>query len=160
VAGHETRVSVGRISGGISSNIVLDTAEVLLETRADNGGVNADLEARARAMLEGAVLMHGLTVEVELIGSVTTARADPSATRAVTDAGWAVGLRVVEPAADSGVASDDATALMRRVQAGGGTATYTGLGADLAGPHHTPTFDLDEAALPLGVDLLERLVRG
>jgi aminobenzoyl-glutamate utilization protein A len=78
----------------------------------------------------------------------------------VTAAGRAVGLRVVEPAADSAVASDDATALMRRVQASGGTATYVGLGADLAGPHHAPSFDFDEAALASGVDLLERLVRG
>jgi aminobenzoyl-glutamate utilization protein A len=46
------------------------------------------------------------------------------------------------------------------VQASGGTATYVGLGADLAGPHHTPSFDFDEAALASGVDLLERLVRG
>jgi aminobenzoyl-glutamate utilization protein A len=160
VAGHQTRVAIGRISGGTSSNIVPDAAEVLLETRADDGDVNADLEARARAMLAGAAQMHGLTVEVELIGSVTTARADPSATQAVTAAGRAVGLRVVEPAADSAVASDDATALMRRVQANGGAATYVGLGADLAGPHHTPSFDFDEAALAAGVDLLERLVRG
>ena len=45
-------------------------------------------------------------------------------------------------------------------QAEATVATYVALGADLAGPHHTPTFDLDEAALALGVDFLERLVRG
>jgi aminobenzoyl-glutamate utilization protein A len=159
VAGHQTRVAVGRISGGTSSNIVPDIAEVLLETRADDGAINADLEERARAMLTGAAQMHGLTVEVELIGSVTTARADLSAAEAVTAAGRAAGLRVVEPAADSAVASDDATALMRRVQAHGGAATYVGLGADLAGPHHTPGFDFDEAALAPGVDFLEQLIR-
>jgi aminobenzoyl-glutamate utilization protein A len=159
VAGHQTRVAVGRISGGTSSNIVPDIAEVLLETRADDGAINADLEERARAMLAGAAQMHGLTVEVELIGSVTTARADRSAAEAVTVAGRAAGLRVVQPAADSAVASDDATALMRRVQAHGGAATYVGLGADLAGPHHTPGFDFDEAALAPGVDFLEQLIR-
>jgi aminobenzoyl-glutamate utilization protein A len=159
VAGHETRVAVGRISGGTSSNIVPDTAELLLETRADDGEVNADLEARARAMIQGAAVMHGLTVDIELIGSVTTARADPAARATAAAAGLAVGLQIVEPAADSGVASDDATALMRRVQARGGTASYVGIGADLAGPHHTATFDLDEAALATGVDLLERIVR-
>lgn len=160
VAGHETRVAVGRIHGGTSSNIVPDTAEVLLETRADEGVINADLEQRARAMLAGAAQMHGLAVDVELIGSVTTAVADPSAALAVTRAARAVGLSVVEPAGDSGVASDDATALMRRVQEAGGAATYAGLGADLASGHHTPTFDFDEAALAHGVDLLEHLVRG
>mgnify|MGYP003784721547 CR=1 FL=1 len=56
-------------------------------------------------------------------------------------------------------ASDDATALMRRVQSHGGTAIVAGIGADLAGPHHTPHFDFDEAALPGAVDLLEHLVR-
>lgn len=157
VAGHATRVSVGRISGGTSSNIVPDTAEMLLEVRADDGDVNADLEARARAMLEGAAQMHGLEVDVELIGAVTTATADPAAVAAVVDAARAVGLRVAEESAGSSVASDDATALMRRVQAHGGLATYVGLGSTLPSGHHTRAFDLDEAALPLGVDLLERL---
>lgn len=46
-------------------------------------------------MLAGAAQMHGLTVEVELIGSVTTARADPSAKEAVTAAGRAVDCRNV-----------------------------------------------------------------
>ncbi|WP_370291090.1 amidohydrolase [Nocardioides sp.] len=158
VAGHATRVSVGRISGGTSSNIVPDTAEMLLEVRADDGEVNADLEQRARAMLEGAARMHGLEVDIERIGSVTTATADPAAVAAVVAAAEASGLTIAASAGSS-VASDDATALMRRVQAHGGVATYVGLGSTLASGHHTRAFDIDEAALPLGVDLLERLVR-
>jgi aminobenzoyl-glutamate utilization protein A len=157
VAGHQTRVAIGAIHGGTSSNIIPEAAELLAETRADDGDVNADLETRARAMLTGAAQMHGLEVELDLIGSVTTARADPAATQAITNAATAVGLRITEPAADSGVASDDATALMRRVQAHGGAASYTAIGADLAGGHHTPGFDFDETALQAGVDLLEHL---
>jgi aminobenzoyl-glutamate utilization protein A len=163
VAGHDTRVAVGRISGGTSSNIVPDRAEILLETRADEGSVNDDLEQRARAALEGAARMYGLDVDVELIGSVTTARADAPAVGVVEEAARAVGLRIVTPAAEGGVASDDATALMRRAQAHPGPrfvgATYVGLGADLAGPHHTPGFDFDESALAPGVDFLEQLIR-
>jgi aminobenzoyl-glutamate utilization protein A len=159
VAGHDTRVSVGAVHGGTVSNIVPDTAELLLEVRADDGDVNTELEARARAMLAGAAAMHGLTVDVELIGSVDTARADPAAAAALATAGRAVGLQVVERRAAGAMASDDATALIRRVQAGGGVASYAGLGADLAGGHHTATFDLDEAALPHGVAVLEQVVR-
>jgi aminobenzoyl-glutamate utilization protein A len=52
---------------------------------------------------------------------------------------------------------------MRRAQAHPGPrfvgATYVGLGADLAGPHHTPGFDFDESALAPGVDFLEQLIR-
>jgi aminobenzoyl-glutamate utilization protein A len=51
-------------------------------------------------------------------------------------------------------ASDDACAFMRRVQERGGLAAYLIVGAALASGHHTPRFDFDEAALPLGVNLL------
>ncbi|GAA3728051.1 amidohydrolase [Streptomyces tremellae] len=159
VPGHETRVAVGRISGGTSSNIVPDRAEMLLETRADDGAVNEDLEARVRTALHGAAATYGLTVDIDLIGGVTTARADRAAVDLVEAAAAAEGLRLVAARAEDGVASDDATAFMRRVQERGGAASYIGIGATLAAPHHTPAFDLDEAALPLGVALLENLVR-
>ncbi|GHJ35677.1 amidohydrolase [Streptomyces sp. TS71-3] len=159
VPGHVTRVSVGALHGGTSSNIVPDTAELLLETRADDGDVNADLEQRARQALAGAAGMYGLDVDIELIGTVTTARADRGAVELVEDAAAARGQRLVVPTGESGVASDDATALMRRVQERGGIAGYLAVGADLASPHHTPRFDFDEAALGYGVDLLEEVVR-
>jgi aminobenzoyl-glutamate utilization protein A len=159
VPGHETRASVGRVCGGTSSNIVPDRAEMLLETRADEGSVNEDLETRARDALRGAAAMYGLSVDVELIGGVTTARADPAAVELVESSATARGLRLISRPEESGVASDDATALMRRVQERGGHASYVGIGADLAAPHHTPRFDFDEGALPLGVGLLEEIVR-
>lgn len=159
IPGHETRVGVGRISGGTSSNIVPDTAEMLLETRADDGAVNDDLAERARAMLTAAADMHGLSVDIELLGTVTTARADPAAVQTVESAARGLGLSTVDFPAGNGLGSDDATAFMRRVQAHGGAATYIGIGAQLAGAHHTPDFDFDEAALPIGVDLLEHIVR-
>ncbi|MGQ4513759.1 amidohydrolase [Streptomyces sp. DW26H14] len=158
--GHETRVAVGRISGGTSSNIVPDRAEMLLETRADEGAVNEDLQARVTDALRGAAAMYGLTVDVDLIGGVTTARADRAAVELVEAAARAEDLRLVAARAEDGVASDDATAFMRRVQERGGVASYIGIGSTLAAPHHTPSFDLDEAALPLGAALLETLVRG
>jgi aminobenzoyl-glutamate utilization protein A len=159
VPGHETRVAIGRISGGTASNIVPDRAEMLLETRADEGAVNDDLAERARTMLTGAAHMHGLTVDIELLGSVTTARADRAAVAVVESAAGELGLSTMDLPPDNGLGSDDATAFIRRVQEHGGIATYIGIGARLAGPHHTPDFDFDEAALPIGVDLLERIVR-
>jgi aminobenzoyl-glutamate utilization protein A len=43
---------------------------------------------------------------------------------------------------------------MRRVQQRGGLAAYVIVGAALPSGHHTPRFDFDEAALPIGVKLL------
>jgi aminobenzoyl-glutamate utilization protein A len=112
-----------------------------------------------RAALAGAAASYGGTVEIEAIGRVTTATGDPAASAAVAQAARAAGLAVVVPTAELGVASDDATAFMRRVQSRGGVATYLAIGSDLAGPHHTPGFDVDESVLGPGVDLLERAVR-
>jgi aminobenzoyl-glutamate utilization protein A len=117
--GHETRTAVGAVHGGTSSNIVPDRAEMLLETRADDGEVNTEIEARVRRALEGAAATYDATVTVERIGAVTTARADEAAADVVRRAAAATGLEVVVPTAELGVASDDATALMRRVQTRG-----------------------------------------
>jgi len=43
------------------------------------------------------------------------------------------------------------------VQERGGLAVFIIVGAALASGHHTPRFDFDEAALPLGVKLLGSL---
>jgi aminobenzoyl-glutamate utilization protein A len=159
IPGHETRVGVGRISGGTASNVVPDTAEMLLETRADLGAVNEDLESRARDILNGAAAMHGLEVAIEVIGRTTTAVTDREAAAIVESAAAEIGLQPPLDIRRDVFGSDDATTFMVRVQQHGGKATYVGLGADLAGQHHTPTFDFDEDALSSGVALLERIVR-
>jgi aminobenzoyl-glutamate utilization protein A len=43
---------------------------------------------------------------------------------------------------------------MDRVQERGGTATFVGIGTDHPGGHHTPTFDVDERSLEIGVEVL------
>ena len=55
--------------------------------------------------------------------------------------------------------SEDATYLMRRVQADGGVAAYVGIGTDHPGGHHTATFDVDEESLDIGVTVLADAVR-
>jgi aminobenzoyl-glutamate utilization protein A len=155
--GHETRVNVGLLRSGTSSNIIPDHAEMLLETRADDGSVNEDLEARARAALAGAASTYGLDLGVELVGAVTTAANDAGAEALVTAAACAEGLGLAP--STNRVASDDATAFMRRVAEQGGSSCYFALGAGDYGPHHSPTFDIDDSVLVAAVGLLTRLVR-
>jgi aminobenzoyl-glutamate utilization protein A len=157
VPGHETRVNVGALQSGTASNIVPDRAEMLVETRADDGAVNEDLEGRARTLLAGTAAAYGLGLDVEVVGAVTTAVSDPAAEDLVATAAREAGIPLAAQARPA--ASDDACALMRRVQARGGLACYSALGAGDHGPHHSPTFDIDEAALPAGVRLLERIIR-
>ena len=54
--------------------------------------------------------------------------------------------------------SEDATFLMQHVQDNGGLATYVGVGTDHPGGHHTATFDVDEASIALGVDVLSEAI--
>ncbi len=157
VPGHETRVNVGALHSGTSSNIVPDRAEMLLETRADDAAVSEQLEARVRALLAGVASSYGLSLDVELIGAVMPASSDKTAEAIV--AGAARAHHIPLAALTRPPASDDATAFMRKVQGNGGAAGYLGLGAGNYGPHHSPTFDIDESVLPVGVRLLEHIVR-
>lgn len=158
VPGHVTRVNVGALHSGTASNIVPDRAEMLLETRADDAAVCTQLEDRVRTLLSGAAAGYGLGLEVERIGAAMTASTDEAARDLVRQAALAQRIPLAPLAAPPG--SDDATAFMRKVQDRGGLAGYLAIGAGDHGPHHSPLFDIDESALPVGVRLLEQLIRG
>ncbi|HEY3682689.1 MAG TPA: amidohydrolase [Streptosporangiaceae bacterium] len=156
-AGAATRVNVGRLIAGTAANIVAADAELHYETRADRTDTAAELQRRAAAIVAAAAAMHEVTAE-----SVATGRATAAATDArVADAVRAAASGLVDVRASHPLgASDDASLLMDAVRAGGGVAGYAVLGADSPGPPHSPAFDIDEDVLPVGVRLLERLVRG
>ena len=156
----DTRVNVGTLRGGTAANIIAADAQMMIETRATDGGVNLELTRRVHGVLEHAAAMHELRVQVENIGGATTAACDRALVAAVGAAARALPGHV-EVIEDHDVkVSDDATLLMRAVQSHGGLATYAVVGASSPGPHHSPTFDIDERALPLAVDLLETYLRG
>ncbi len=156
-SGGASRINVGVLHAGTGRNVTPGRALLKLETRGATAEVNDHMEARARAVLQAAAAMHGLGVEITVAGAAPGAASDPALVARVREAA----ARVPEVARfDDAVfapASDDACAFMRRVQQRGGLATYVILGAALASGHHTPRFDFDEAALPLGVKLLAAL---
>ena len=157
-SGADTRVNVGMLVSGASSNIIPADAVMLLESRADDQGTNAELERRVRNVLSGAATIHEVAVAVERIGAVPAVSCSLQATEQVMAAAHDLpGLTVLD-SHYVGV-SDDASALIRAVHSAGGEATYCIVGATLVGAHHTPDFDLDEAALPLAVAVLERIVQ-
>jgi aminobenzoyl-glutamate utilization protein A len=156
--GADTRVNVGKLVSGTSSNIIPADAVMLLETRADDQRTNAELERRVRNVLAGAAAIQEVAVAVERIGAASAVSCSVPAIEEVMGAAQDVpGLTVID-SHYVGV-SDDASALIRAVQSAGGEATYCVVGATLFGAHHTPDFDLDEAALPLAVAVLERIVQ-
>jgi aminobenzoyl-glutamate utilization protein A len=154
-----TRINVGVLRGGTAPNIIAARAELWLEARATDGAVNDELVRRARLVLEHAAAMHELGLDVEQVGRATTAACDAGLVAAAREAARAEpAFPDVRDSCDVGV-SDDATLMMRAVQAQGGQATYVVVGASSPGPHHSPTFDVDESVLAPAAAVLERLVR-
>ncbi|MEV6041325.1 amidohydrolase [Nonomuraea sp. NPDC052116] len=152
-----TRVNVGTLHAPGAANIVSALAVLGAEVRADAAAEHDDLERRARDVLHGAAAMHGVTVDIARTGWATSATTDVAILSRIETLAPSHGLRLLPPRPLR--ASDDATLFMRRVQERGGLAGYLLVGAGTYGPHHSPTFDLDEAALAPAANLLAALIR-
>ena len=158
-SGGESRVNVGVLQAGTGRNVTPGRALLRLETRGATSEVNGYVERRAREILAAAAAMHGLELRVEVAGATPSAASDAALVARVRAAAAQVPeVRQFDDAMFA-AASDDACAFMQRVQARGGLATYVVVGAALASGHHTPRFDFDEAALPIGVKVLGLLAR-
>jgi aminobenzoyl-glutamate utilization protein A len=153
-SGGESRVNVGVLQAGTGRNVTPGRAVLKLETRGASSEVNEYMERRAREILQAAAAMHGLEAQIDVAGATPSATSDAALVARVREA--AVQVPEVQHFEDAAFASasDDACAFMRRVQERGGLATYVIVGAGLASGHHTPRFDFDEAALPIGTKVL------
>ncbi|WP_281193469.1 M20/M25/M40 family metallo-hydrolase, partial [Halorubrum sp. F4] len=153
-----TRVNVGYAEAGTASNVIADRARVEAEARGETTALKEYGKSRLKRAFRGAAESHGCDLEFEVTTECPRADSDPELADRVTSVAADVdGVTEVVPTADFG-ASEDATYLMERVQEDGGLATYLIVGTDHPTAHHTPTFDVDEDSLPIGVDVLTRAV--
>jgi aminobenzoyl-glutamate utilization protein A len=155
----DTRVNVGTLHAAGNVNIVPAYAELTCEARSPDGAVSDELTQRVKQVLRGAAAVQGVEVDIEDTGGSTSMHCDEEILDAVLDAAKASGHgeRAVRLCPMGG--SDDASLFAAAVQQTGGLATYMIVGADNPAPHHNPYFDVDEAALPIALDVLEALVR-
>lgn len=149
----DSRVNVGFLQAGHGRNIIPAEAVLRAETRGTTNEVDAFLAVYARRILEQAGMMHDVACEVMVVGQALTASSDAALVEDVKRAARGVaGVTRIDDPAPFG-ASDDATFFMTRVQGRGGQACYVVFGSDLAGGHHTPTFDFDERTLFLATEV-------
>jgi aminobenzoyl-glutamate utilization protein A len=149
-----TRVNVGVIEGGTATNIVPERVTIEGEVRGETTALMEYMNDEARRILDSAAGMHGCEVAVDTLGHAPSARSDAELRGIVAEV--ADGTDGVTSLLDSDRlgGSEDATFLMRHVQERGGKAAYVGVGTDHPGGHHTPTFDVDEDTIGLGIDVL------
>jgi aminobenzoyl-glutamate utilization protein A len=153
-----TRINAGKVGGGTATNIIPEGAFIEGEVRGETTELMEYTRERAYQVLRGAAETHDCTVDIERGGRAPSARSDGALVDVVAEAARAAeGVDSVVPRDTMG-GSEDATYLMRHVQERGGTASYVCVGTDHPGGHHTATFDVDEASLPVGVDVLTRAV--
>lgn len=163
IAPHEDglfRVNVGMISGGVVINTIAPNATISLEYRGQTDSIDEYARRRVMEVLEGAAKMYGCTLQIDDLGWTCTAKSDRGLMNVLREAAeetpWFTG-RIFELANVGG--SDDATVMMRRVQAHGGQATYFGLGADTTDALHNEAFDFDEGCMAASVEVCMRAVR-
>ncbi|GGL31702.1 hypothetical protein GCM10009037_14190 [Halarchaeum grantii] len=153
-----TRVNVGTANAGTATNVVPERAEIEGEVRGETTALKDAMVERAERALSGAAATHDCEVAVETVGEAPSAVSDVRLVDVVhgvaeRDAGVRTATRT-----DALGGSEDATYLMRRVQERGGEACYAIVGTDHPGGHHTPTFDVDEETIDVGVRVLTESV--
>ncbi len=154
-----TNVNVGTIHGGRQSNIVPDHCRIEAEVRSDSDEVCASMLERARRVAAGAAQSWDVSHSFARMSYASTMTSDAALVEhAYTAATGIDGAAEVRRTALMS-ASDDLSLWAKHVQQRGGVATYLVVGASSPAPHHHPRFDIDESALPVAVDWLERIVR-
>jgi aminobenzoyl-glutamate utilization protein A len=149
-----TRVNVGVVEGGTATNIVPERVTIEGEVRGDTTELMEYMEAEANRVLRSAAGMHGCDVDIDTLGRAPSARSDSELREIVADVAADTDGVTSVLGADHLGGSEDATYLMRHVQERGGKAAYVGVGTDHPGGHHTPTFDVDEDTIGLGIEVL------
>jgi len=149
-----TRVNAGRVGGGTASNIIAEDAFIEGEVRGETTELMEYTREKAHRTIQNAAEMHECTVEITGGGEAPSATSDEAIVDHVAAAADGNERVTSLLRRDELGGSEDATYLMQRVQEQGGIAGYVGVGTDHPGGHHTSTFDVDEASLPLGIEVL------
>jgi len=149
----DTRINVGKISGGSDRNIIPNQAFMAMEIRASSNEAYEYLKERTEKIIISSADMYGVKVEISLVGQAPKASGDKYLSDLVGESGNYIGKfhTVLNEEKISG-GSEDFTFMLNEVQKNGGKGVYFQVGSDKISGHHTMTFDIDESIL---IDLVE-----
>ncbi len=158
-AGTPKVLTIGRIQGGTRFNIIADAVTLEGTLRTLDAAVRKDMKERMARTVRGVAEAHGTTASLRFVGDGNPPTVnDPALARASRPALERVfgRDRVLEMAPR--MVAEDFSAYAQRVP---GFFVFLGTAnpaRGIASLNHTDTFDLDEAALPLGVRAFSTLV--
>jgi aminobenzoyl-glutamate utilization protein A len=149
-----TRINIGRIEGGTASNVIAEEITIEAEIRGETTGLMEYMRTELERVLYAAAEMHDCDVTPRIISESLRADSDPELRNVVAEVARET-ADIDQTVAKTGFdVSEDVTYLMEHVQDNGGLASYLLVGTDHPTNHHTPTFDIDESSLDIGVSIV------
>ncbi|WP_255171305.1 amidohydrolase [Natrononativus amylolyticus] len=149
-----TRVNIGQLESGTSPNAIAASASLRGEVRGETNAIHDYMERRFRRIIRATGEMHECDADIEITSDVPRVDSDRTLSKHVAEvAAQHDAITDIDLTAEFG-ASEDATHLMQAVEGTGGSAVYSIIGTDHPGGHHSPTFDIDEQSIGVGIEIL------
>lgn len=156
IAPHEeglTRVNVGQMHAGIAPNTIAPNAFLCLEYRGETPAICEYLNKRVFDILDGSAKAYDLTYTYDDYGEVPSGKSDDAMMEIIERAARKVPWFEKIYFEGNVGGTDDAAAMMTRVQEHGGKGTYIGIGTNTTAPVHNAEFDLDEDCILAAAEL-------
>lgn len=151
-------LTIGKVRGGRNPNVIPDTVELWGTMRTLDPQVRERTIEQIRQVARGVAEITGTQVEVAFHVSIPSVYNDAELTRMLwQEAEEVVGNDNVQLIARPSMGSEDFARYLEEVP---GAMFRLGCARDLAAstPLHTPKFDIDEAALEIGIRILARTI--
>jgi amidohydrolase len=154
---HPAVLTFGSIHGGTAYNVVADEVELRGTVRSYDAADREHLLARLGELARGIATGMRAEAEVEVVRGCPACVNDPAVTELIRRAAVATVGEEHVPAGDQRQSVSDDMALF--LQAAPGCYFLVGAGnpeRGITAPHHSNRFDIDEDALPIGVEVMAR----
>jgi amidohydrolase len=150
-------LSFGRIAGGQNANVIPEQVEIGGTLRTLDALVRTQTIDQIRQVARGVAETTGTQIEVGFEGNIPAVNNNADATQLLELAARDIAGVTVRHIPRPSMGSEDFACFLDNVP---GAMFRLGVARDLTRVTslHTPTFDIDEAALPLGVKVLARAV--
>ncbi len=150
-------LNVGVLKAGESQVIVPGKATIELGYWADRNEIHDYATDRVRQVIKGSAETWGVVAEQRLIGRAPISSQSETLAKVIKDC--AEGIPELTEARDwvESRVAEDGNVFLAEVAKTGGHGAFIIIGSDMAGGHHTSSFDIDERSLAIGVSLLSKV---
>ena len=148
------RINVGKIEAGVAPNTIAPNALMVVEYRGVTRNITEYLGRRVMDIIDGAAKMYDLKYRIDDYGEVPAGKSDDAMMEVIQRAAGKVSWFETIHFEGNVEGTDDAAAMLTRVQERGGIGTYFGLGCNVTNPVHNAEFDLDEDCIDAGVEVI------